>query len=55
MFHHTHGNILRNCEMHANKLKSPITCDVYQLAVEMCRLFFSTRFFFFCALQNLPE
>lgn len=27
---------LRNCEMHANKLKSPITSDVYQLTVEMC-------------------
>lgn len=31
--------------MHANKLKSPITCDVYQLAVEMCRLFYSVHFF----------
>lgn len=34
--------------MHANKLKSPIICDVYQLAVEMCRLFF-------LCMENLPK
>jgi hypothetical protein len=40
--------------MHANKLKSPITRDVYQLAVEMCRLFCRCSFLL-CAVQNLQK